>query len=166
MWYFLRRQKQHALQLTTDIIALTNVELDAPKYQGDTLPSSHPSPFLAEKNLYTEDIMPRSLHHYQDSRELGTGGEIHQLATQENMKEYYMSSTSHNGAGARAANTPQIDGRSIVYELHGSEPAPSEMDDEWSRQGRSLPSPQIPSRAWTSVSSRSTSPYPGSPLLL
>jgi hypothetical protein len=160
VWYFVCRRKRPGLQLATDNIAPTNAELDAPKYQGDALPSSHFSPFLTDKKLYTEDMVLRSLHHYQDSRELGTGGEIHQLATQENMEGSYISSTIHSEAERRAANTAQIGEGSIVYELHGCEPAPSEMDDEWSRQGRSLRSPQIPTRVWTSVSSRSTSPYP------
>jgi hypothetical protein len=145
-WYFLRRQNRSALPPVTDNIGLTNVELDAPNYQADALSSSHSSPFLADKKLYTEDMPPRSLPQCQDSRE----GD-------------YMSVSSHIEAERRAANTPQIDGRRIVYELHGSKPTPSEMDDEWSRQGRSPHSPQIPTWAWTNLSPRSTSPYIASP---
>jgi hypothetical protein len=162
-WYFLRRQNRSALPPVTDNIGLTNVELDAPNYQADALSSSHSSPFLADKKLYTEDMPPRSLPQCQDSRELGMGEEIHQLPTHDNREGDYMSVSSHIEAERRAANTPQIDGRRIVYELHGSKPTPSEMDDEWSRQGRSPHSPQIPTWAWTNLSPRSTSPYIASP---
>lgn len=162
-WYFLRKQKGLALPHGTDNIGLTGAELEAPKYQGDVLPSAHSYPYLAERKLYNEDIALGSLHRHHNSRELGTGGEIHQLSAQDGREGDYMSLSDHIEAERRAASTPQIDGRSIVYELHGSEPAPSEMDDEWSRQGRSPQSPQVPSRTWTSVSSRSTSPYIPSP---
>ena len=140
-----------------------NVNPDLPTYPGEPFPNPHASPpLLSDRKLYTEDIVPRSLHLYQDSRELGTGGEIHQLPTNDNREGNYLALASHIEAERRAANTPQIDGRSIVYELQGSDPTPSEMDDEWSRQGRS---PRVPTRTWTTVSSRSTSPYPGSPFL-
>jgi hypothetical protein len=159
-WYFLRRRKAPVPQPVTDNIALTNVGLDVNKGHGDAVWNPHSSPFLADKKLYTEDMVPRSLHHHQDSRELETGGEIHQLPTDDNREGDYMSLASHIESERRAANTAQIDGRSIVYELHGSEPTPSEMDDEWSRRPRSS---RLPSRTWTTVSSRSTSPYPRSP---
>lgn len=163
VWYFLGRRKGPAPPHGADNIGLTNVELEAPKYQGDVLPSTQSSPFLADRKTYNEDMALSRFHQQHDSRELGTGGEIHQLSAQDGTEEDYMSLSGIIEADRRAANTPQIDGRSIVYELHGSEPAPSEMDDEWSRQGRSPQSPQMPSRAWTSVSSRSTSPYIPSP---
>ena len=166
LWYFLRRRKQNAAESTApDNIALTNVNPELPTYPGEPFPNPHASPpLLSDRKLYTEDIVPRSMHLYPDSRELGTGGEIHQLPTNDNREGNYLALASHIEAERRAANTPQIDGRSIVYELQGSDPTPSEMDDEWSRQGRS---PRVPTRTWTSVSmsSRSTSPYHGSPFL-
>jgi hypothetical protein len=165
LWFFLRRRKQASAEITAaDNIALTDVNPDVPSYPGELFPNPHSSPpLLSDKKLYTEDIVPRNMGYYQADRgELGTGGEIHQLPTGDNAEGNYLALASHIQAERRAANTPQIDGRSIVYELPGSEITPSEMDDEWSRQGRS---PRMPARTWTSVSSRSTSPYPGGPFL-
>jgi hypothetical protein len=63
----------------------------------------------------------------------------------------------------RAVTTPQIDGRIVAYELHGSEPMPVEMDDERSRSGLSpMLSPRTP---MTRGSSRASSLGPVSDTL-
>lgn len=162
MWYFLRRRERVLQNGSTDDIALTTVEQDLVKYQRESDPNPHFASSPADKKLYPEDAVTRGLQYYHDTRELGTGGEIHQLPTHDNQEGDYMSLARHIEAERRAANTPQIDGRSIVYELHGSDPTPSEMDDKWSRRTRS---PQIPNHTWTTASSRSASPYPSSQFL-
>lgn len=54
----------------------------------------------------------------------------------------------------RAEMTPQIDGRQVAYELHGSEPIPIEMDDERSRTGLSpMISPRTPAGGVSRTSS-------------
>lgn len=165
-WYFLRRRKRASKAGTTDEIALTNVDQDPLKHPRESALSPHSSSYLADKKLYnelyTDDAVTRSLHYYHATGELATGAEIHQLPANDSQEGDYMSLASHIEAERRAASTPQIDGTSIVYELHGSEPTPSEMGDESSQHPRP---PQIPNRTWTSISSRSTSPFPGSPFL-
>lgn len=77
--------------------------------------------------------------------ELGTQGEIHQMPTTEHGQEDYFSAVINMASERRAATTPQIDGRNVVYELHGSDPLPVEMDDERSRKGLSpMLSPRTP----------------------
>lgn len=68
--------------------------------------------------------------------ELGTQGEIFQLPTHRDQEDYF-TAVNRIASERRAGNTPQIDGRSVAYELQGSEPPRAEMDDE--RSWRGLP---------------------------
>jgi hypothetical protein len=81
------------------------------------------------------------------------------MPTLGNGEEDYFTAVNKIASERRAANTPQIDGNSIVYELHGSEPRPVEMDDERSRYGLTLSA----ATPLTRGSSRSSSlgPYSG-----
>lgn len=67
------------------------------------------------------------------------------MPTTEHGEGNYFTALNRIESERRAATTPQIDGRSMVYELHGSEPMPAEMDDEGSRRGLSpMLSPRTP----------------------
>lgn len=73
------------------------------------------------------------------------------MPTTEHGEGDYFTAVNRIASERRAANTPQIGGRSIVYELHGSEPTPVEMDDERSRWGLS-PAALSPVTARTPIS--------------
>jgi hypothetical protein len=59
------------------------------------------------------------------------------MPTTEHSEGDYSTVFNRIASERRAANTPQIDGMSVAYELYGNEPMPSEMDDERSRSGLS-----------------------------
>lgn len=129
-WYIIRRRQRKALQASADNVALTNFELDTPKYQGNFLSSCHSSDFVADQKLHNEAMTHQRLHRCQDSKELGTGGEIYQLPTEDNRDGDHMSLVSPIEVQKRVANNIRVTIRSIVFELQGSEPTPSEVDDE------------------------------------
>jgi hypothetical protein len=118
--------------------------------------SSENTPYTPYKKLDFESGVNRE---QKPDGELGTQGEIFQMPTTENGAGDYFSAVNRIESERRAATTPQIDGRSVMFELHGSDPVPVEMD----AQGRSpMLSPKTPV---TRGSSRSSSFGPVSTVL-
>ena len=141
--YFIYQQRAHRRPKSiapTEDIGLTNVDNKDSKAQ--SLQDDPNSPYPEYKKL---DAFSNVHREREPDGELGTQGEIHQMPTTEHEQGDYFSAVINMISERRAATTPQIDGRSVVYELHGSEPVPVEMDDERSRSGLSpMLSPKTP----------------------
>jgi hypothetical protein len=160
--YFISRRRIRPVSKTpTEDIHLTNINQAENKENKDGPIHPDPnSPFSTYKKMDSSG----SVHRIPDQPdgELGTSGEIFQLPTHADQGDYY-TTINRIDSERRAANTPQIDGRVVAFELHGSEPAPVEMDDENSRAGLSPSTPRAPrsrGEAWTPTSPLS----PGSTL--
>jgi hypothetical protein len=162
LYYCLRRRNRPVSAAPTDDdIALTNIDPRESKDKDGSVNQHQFSPHLADKKLYDSSSIQHSMNYYQPTGELGTSGEIYQLPSHDNREDSHLFAANHIHAERIAANTPEIDSRSIVHELHGSEPTAAELDDEWSRQG----TPMVGSRSLTRVSSISTLPIPPSPYI-
>ena len=150
-YYISRRRNRPTSKSPTEDIGLTNLEpgenKDA-KYGSVHDPNSPYPPF---KKLDSTGSVHRSADgENQPQGELGTQGEIFQLPTQRDQEDYF-TAVNRIASERRAERTPQIDGRSVVYELQGSEPPRVEMDDEQSRRGLPL-SPAVLSPTSTRLS--------------
>jgi hypothetical protein len=135
--YFVSRRRQRDRPTSTaptEDIGLTNLDKDNNDIKTESLPDDPNSLYPPYKKL----DYPSGVHREeQPDGELGTQGEIYQMPTTEYGERDYFTALNRIESERRAAITPQIDGRSMVYELHGSEPMSAEMDDESSRRGLS-----------------------------
>ncbi|KAH8792237.1 aspartic peptidase domain-containing protein [Hyaloscypha sp. PMI_1271] len=138
-----RRQRDRPTSTSpTEDIGLTNLDKNNNYIKTESLPDDPNSLYPPYKKF----DYPSGVHREQQpDSELGTHGEIYQMPTTEHGEGNYFTALNRIESERRAATTPQIDGRSMVYELHGSEPMPAEMDDEGSRRGLSpMLSPRTP----------------------
>lgn len=151
-YYLRRRRNQRVSTSPTENIALSRFNNQDEDKKSISLASG--SPFPADSK---PDLAPSIHSQYRTDGEIGTQGEIFQLPAHDNRDEDYFTAAIHIASERRAANTPEIEGTGIMYELHGSEPAPVEMDDVLSREGLSPSS--APSRGpSTRISSRTNGP--------
>jgi hypothetical protein len=136
-----RRDRPTSIAPTEDI-SLTNLDKDNNDIKTESLPDDPNSLYPPYKKFDSPSGVYRE---QQPDGELGTHGEIYQMPTTEYREGDYFTALNRIESERRAATTPQIDGRSMVFELHGSEPMPAEMDDERSRSGLSpMLSPTTP----------------------
>ena len=153
--YFLLRRRKSKRPLSvsaTEDIGLTHFDKDAKDSKSVSLAEDPNSPYPPYKKLDSDSGVYRE---QQPDGELGVQGEIFQMPTTENGEGDYFSAVNRIESERRAATTPQIDGRCMMYELHGSEPVPIEMDGEGRSRGLS---PMLsPSTPVTRGSSRASS---------
>jgi hypothetical protein len=150
--YLRRHRSQRVSTSPTENIALSrfNNQDDDKK----PIPLTSGSLSLADSK---PDLAPSIHSQYRTDGEVGTHGEIFQLPAHDDRDGDYFTAAIHIASERRAANTPEIEGTGIMYELHGSEPAPVEIDDVLSREGLSPSS--APSRGpSTRISSRTNGP--------
>jgi hypothetical protein len=161
--YFLLRRRKSKRPLSvsaTEDIGLTHFDKDAKDSKSASLAEDPNSPYPPYKKLDSDSGVYRE---QQPDGELGVQGEIFQMPTTENGEGDYFSAVNRIESERRAATTPQIDGRCMMYELHGSEPVPIEMDGEGRSRGLS---PMLsPSTPVTRGSSRASSFGPVSTVL-
>ncbi len=131
-YYLSQRRERPTSKSPTEDIQLTHV--DNKESKADDTQEDLNSPLPSYKKLDSSSSVHREQH---TDGELGTQGEIYQMPTTEHGEGDYFDAAIKLASERRAANTPQIDGRLVAYELHGSEPIPIEMDDERSRAGLS-----------------------------
>ena len=153
--YFILRRRQSRANLphsnsATEDIGLTHMDKDSKDQKAESLSSDPNSPYPPYKKLDSESGEYRE---QKPDGELGTQGEIYQMPTTEHGEGDYFTAVNRIESERRAATTPQIDGRSVMYELHGSEPLAVEMDGQ-ARKGSPMLSPRTPV---TRGSSRSSS---------
>lgn len=169
-YYIFRCRKRSTSTPSTEDIRLTYFDNKDNKNGSIHDPNS---PYPLYKKLGSAGSVHRSdKSSSQPDGELGTQGEIFQMPTNEHNERDYFSAVNRIASERKAANTAQIDGISLAYELHGSEPRPIELDDEKSRQGLSPStvspatlSPMTARRPATRGSSRSSSLGPVSDTL-
>jgi hypothetical protein len=133
-YFFFRKPARPVSTAHTDDIALANFDAETSKGKDGTYFQPSNSPYLEDKKLYSSDGIHTSIRPYHPDRELSATGEIHQLPTYDN-HGHGIYGGAHELEDGRGMSTPEIDGTSVVYELHGSEPARSELDDTGSRRG-------------------------------
>lgn len=141
--YFISRRRQRKRPTSTsptEDIGLTNLDKDNKDTKSISMFDDPNSPYPPYKKPHSPNGEPVHREQYPDG-ELGTQGEIHQMPTTEHGEGDYFSAVNRIESERRAATTPQIDGKSMAYELAGSEPIAVEMDDEGSRSMLSARTP-------------------------
>jgi hypothetical protein len=150
-YYLCRRRNQRVSTASTE-----DIDLASFNKQGEDKKSflaAPGSPFPADRK---PGVAPSLYSQYRPDGELGTQGEIYQLATHDNLDGDYATAAMQIASDRRAANTPEMANTGVMCELPGSEPVPVELDDFRSRESL-LPATR--SRAQNSrVSSRTPSP--------
>ncbi|RFU28804.1 hypothetical protein B7463_g7553, partial [Scytalidium lignicola] len=131
-YFIIRSRKSQPLEEPIENIGLTNPSIENKKDQTDnksTFSHQEPnSPYLSHKMPDTRGSMYKSEVAHNPDAELGTQGEIFQMPTTEHDEDGYFATAHRIASERRAITILQIDGRSLVYEVPGSEPARIEMD--------------------------------------